>query len=428
MREGMLMMALRGDALWLSWLLNFMALFLPLSVLLAFVSGQLFQYSNRLYIFFYFITFFISAMCYGILVSSIFSKSRTAAIVGNLIFFMGFFIFIGIQGGAPSRSQILAACLHPATAFTFGTNAFSEYEGARVGVTQTTWNVSQKFNVTFQDCLTMMLVDAIWMAVMAWYLAQVRPDPPLNRPCSLYVPSHPILPQVLPSEFGTHKPWYFLVLPSYWCGSCGVGKTDATLQAAQPLVDGESTNTVEPVADNLARQVRPAPPPGRAAPHLRVCHSVNLSHLPTLHLRLRPRPPGRREQVRGHPRPGEDVQHAHGAEDRRGRTQPHHVLGTGTALSSALSKPHLEPCLVSFLISYLIPILRCTSGQITALLGHNGAGKTTAIGMLTGLFPPSAGTAVVEGLDIGESMDEIRRNLGASRAQLQSSLCVRPPY
>lgn len=37
------------------------------------------------------------------------------------------------------------------------------------------------------------------------------------------------------------------------------------------------------------------------------------------------------------------------------------------------------------------------SGQITALLGHNGAGKTTAIGMLTGLFPPSAGSAMIEG-------------------------------
>ena len=60
---------------------------------------------------------------------------------------------------------------------------------------------------------------------------------------------------MLPSEFGTHKPWYFLVLPSYWCGSCGVGKTDTSVQAAQALVDGESMDTVEPVIDTLSRQV-----------------------------------------------------------------------------------------------------------------------------------------------------------------------------
>ena len=52
------------------------------------------------------------------------------------------------------------------------------------------------------------------------------------------------------------------------------------------------------------------------------------------------------------------------------------------------------------------------SGQITALLGHNGAGKTTAIGMLTGLFPPTAGHAIIEGKDINEHMAEIRKNLG----------------
>jgi ATP-binding cassette subfamily A (ABC1) protein 3 len=52
------------------------------------------------------------------------------------------------------------------------------------------------------------------------------------------------------------------------------------------------------------------------------------------------------------------------------------------------------------------------SGQITALLGHNGAGKTTTISMLTGLISPDGGSAIIEGLDVNESMDEIRRNLG----------------
>ena len=38
--------------------------------------------------------------------------------------------------------------------------------------------------------------------------------------------------------------------------------------------------------------------------------------------------------------------------------------------------------------------------QITALLGHNGAGKSTTMAMLTGLFPPTSGTALVNGFDI----------------------------
>ena len=34
-------------------------------------------------------------------------------------------------------------------------------------------------------------------------------------------------------------------------------------------------------------------------------------------------------------------------------------------------------------------------GQITALLGHNGAGKTTAISMLTGTVPVTSGNIPV---------------------------------
>ncbi|CAH1395854.1 unnamed protein product [Nezara viridula] len=51
-------------------------------------------------------------------------------------------------------------------------------------------------------------------------------------------------------------------------------------------------------------------------------------------------------------------------------------------------------------------------GQITSFLGHNGAGKTTTISILTGLFPPSSGTAKINGFDIRTDMDRIRKNLG----------------
>ncbi|KAG0720146.1 ATP-binding cassette sub-family A member 3 [Chionoecetes opilio] len=56
--------------------------------------------------------------------------------------------------------------------------------------------------------------------------------------------------------------------------------------------------------------------------------------------------------------------------------------------------------------------LNTCNGQITMLLGHNGAGKTTTMSMLTGLFPPTSGTALVGGHDIVREMDEVRRSLG----------------
>ncbi|XP_059891813.1 phospholipid-transporting ATPase ABCA1 [Gadus macrocephalus] len=50
--------------------------------------------------------------------------------------------------------------------------------------------------------------------------------------------------------------------------------------------------------------------------------------------------------------------------------------------------------------------------HITSFLGHNGAGKTTTMSILTGLFPPTSGTALIHGLDIHTDMDAIRKHLG----------------
>uniref|UniRef100_A0A8D2E234 ABC transporter domain-containing protein n=1 Tax=Sciurus vulgaris TaxID=55149 RepID=A0A8D2E234_SCIVU len=50
--------------------------------------------------------------------------------------------------------------------------------------------------------------------------------------------------------------------------------------------------------------------------------------------------------------------------------------------------------------------------HITAFLGHNGAGKTTTLSILSGLFPPSGGSALVLGHDVQSSMAAIRPSLG----------------
>uniref|UniRef100_A0A8D3CZN3 P-type phospholipid transporter n=1 Tax=Scophthalmus maximus TaxID=52904 RepID=A0A8D3CZN3_SCOMX len=51
-------------------------------------------------------------------------------------------------------------------------------------------------------------------------------------------------------------------------------------------------------------------------------------------------------------------------------------------------------------------------GQITSFLGHNGAGKTTTMSILTGLFPPTSGTAYILGRDIRSELSIIRQSLG----------------
>ena len=315
LREGMKMMALRAEVLWASWWFNFMALFLPLSLILTWAGKQIFLYSSSGLIFLYFLVFFISATAYAIFMSSFFTNSRTAAIVGSLVFLAGFFIYIGMMTLNPSYETIMLANLHPATAFTFGTLAFIEYEDSNIGVTWYTYTDSNNYNVTFRDCLVMMIVDAIWLTVVTWYIDKIWP-----------------------SEWGTHEPFYFLCTPSYWRKLFGL---QSHFQPIASLPSDEThTVNVEEVSETLSSQI---------ADH----KCVEIRNL------------------------------------RKMFKTPQGIKMAVDGLNLTMYR-----------------------GQITSLLGHNGAGKSTAIAMLTGLLPADGGTAIIDGKDMNEDMQEIRKNLG----------------
>lgn len=46
------------------------------------------------------------------------------------------------------------------------------------------------------------------------------------------------------------------------------------------------------------------------------------------------------------------------------------------------------------------------------MLGHNGAGKSTTINLLTGLLTPTEGSVEIMGMNYFENIDEIRKNIG----------------
>ena len=64
-----------------------------------------------------------------------------------------------------------------------------------------------------------------------------------------------------------------------------------------------------------------------------------------------------------------------------------------------------------------IPALRDVSlhvpkGQTVGLLGRNGAGKTTALNLMTGYFPPTEGTVRIGGKDMLADPRACKRMIG----------------
>lgn len=51
-------------------------------------------------------------------------------------------------------------------------------------------------------------------------------------------------------------------------------------------------------------------------------------------------------------------------------------------------------------------------GEVLGVLGPNGAGKSTTMRMLAGFLPPTAGTALINGIDVSRRRIEAQRHIG----------------
>ena len=69
--------------------------------------------------------------------------------------------------------------------------------------------------------------------------------------------------------------------------------------------------------------------------------------------------------------------------------------------------------------------LQVRSGEVVGLIGPNGAGKTTLVNMISGLVPPSSGTATVLGVPVGRTPVHRVAAAGVSRTFQHSKLFAR---
>ncbi|XP_050230528.1 ABC transporter A family member 1 isoform X2 [Mercurialis annua] len=309
------MMGLKDGVFYLSWFITYAFQFaISSGIITACTMDNLFKYSDKSLVFAYFFSFGLSAIMLSFLISTFFTRAKTAVAVGTLSFLGAFFPYYTVNDPAvPMILKVLASLLSP-TAFALGSVNFADYERARVGLRWSNlWLGSS--GVNFLVCFLMMWLDMLLYCVVGLYLDKV-----------------------LPRENGVRYPWNFLFMnwrkrsiTNHNLPSLGVTISDKLFSAA-PAVEAISLDMKQQELDNRCIQIR------------------NL----------------------------------------------HKVYATKRGKYAAVNSLNLT----------------LYENQILALLGHNGAGKSTTISMLVGLLPPTSGDALMFGKNILRDMDEIRNGLG----------------
>ncbi|KAM6568335.1 hypothetical protein CsatB_016320 [Cannabis sativa] len=323
-KEGLYMMGLKDEIFYLSWFIVYSLQFAVSSAIIVVCTmDSLFKYSDKTVVFTYFFLFGLSAITLSFLISTFFSRAKTAVAVGTLSFLGGFFPYYSVDDQAVSMILKVVSSLLSPTAFALGSVNIADYERAHVGLRWSNmWRPSS--GVNFSVCLLMMLVDTLLYGAIGLYLDKV-----------------------LPRENGIRYPWNFIFKKTFW------KKTNMSIDYASILdasINGKASGNF-PGKDNLTPSVEA------------ISLDMKQQELD-----------GRCIQIRN--------------------------------LRKVYDTKKGKCCAVNSLQ------LNLYENQILALLGHNGAGKSTTISMLVGLIPPTSGDALVFGKNIISEMDEIRKVLG----------------
>ncbi|XP_061079781.1 phospholipid-transporting ATPase ABCA3 [Conger conger] len=207
LKEYMRMMGLSN---WLHWSAWFLMFFLFLSISIFFVTllicikvspnGAVLTYSDPTLVFFFLLCFAVSTINFSFMISAFFSRANVAAAVGGFIYFLSYipYVFLWPHYDLLSHAQKVSACLISNVAMAMGAQLVGMFEGKGTGIQ---WHnlfepVTVDDDFSLAQVMGMLLLDSVLYGLVAWYMEMV-----------------------FPGEYGVPLPWYFFLLPSYWCGT-----------------------------------------------------------------------------------------------------------------------------------------------------------------------------------------------------------------
>lgn len=379
MKEALRMMGLPDLIYHGSWFITFQVQWIVTNILiLLVVNNSVFRYSNHWLVFLWLEAVALAVMAFCFLISTFFSRSKTAATLGSVIFFGAFFPYYFVGGAAVTdvASKTWASLLAP-TCLALGSDTFAAFEGGLVGMQVSNVKQSYEDRLPYVNMVTMLLLDAVLYFILAWYLDKV-----------------------IPSEFGTPLPWHFPVSGPIEARR----RAKRGLQMAEEARGADNAQAARAFASR-ARFLKERRNQGGGGAAVNGDGDLNM---PLLSRSFQHR------ASRDWWVSSSGLQGVHTYDEEGGaKVEPvgpqlsRQVVEGRTVSTRGLVKvyPNGKTAVKGLDLDLF-------EGHISVLLGHNGAGKSTAISMVTGTLPPTRGEAYLRGRKLSSDLAGVRRSLG----------------
>ncbi|GAB9469596.1 hypothetical protein Gpo141_00006870, partial [Globisporangium polare] len=227
-REYMKILGVQEGSIILSWYITYTLIFLVGSIIQAIASkGGLFKNSDPFLIFLFFFLFSMSVLSFGFFISTLFSRARTGAFAGMVLFFFMYFVSSGFSAESTIGSKS-GGCLLAPVALAFGVQALATVESTGVGMNfGNAGTVADNFS--FNIALWLLFIDTILYTLAGLYFERV-----------------------IPKEYGTTEKWYFPIMPSFWFKKRSQKVSDMIYTREEAVI--EINPNVEKVSDELLQQ------------------------------------------------------------------------------------------------------------------------------------------------------------------------------
>ena len=193
-KELMKVMSVTECDIELSWFTSYFIFHFVTAICAAAASASLYEKSSFDVLLIFWILAFLSIIAFTFAVASLFSKATMATLIGELLFFVGYFLTLAANYETGSGVVIFLVSLHPVAAITYGMQEIGRLEDAGVGAIRSTISTTDSpSGYIFESTLISLVVSSLLWGFFAFYFNRVM------RPIN-----------------GMSMPWYFLCSKSYW--------------------------------------------------------------------------------------------------------------------------------------------------------------------------------------------------------------------